>query len=295
MKISDEAFAVWCGLRNIIIKGKTEYFINYNMIAHEIFDRIVNRYEIEAIKSGYNELVNDGYIKILYNYNKTDSVVDLSQLYYDEKEFFSDLTLEEMHKIMNIDNKCNKYKLLRYFCCQLGSFNRSESMMEYKGKIGGMGLEYFEQLIPINKSTVVSFNKILEENKMLFIIRHKDFYQTKYPDGTSMIREIPNTYSRWADRKLAIQYAETLHGYKYFTYKKNKQTQVANSKRSLGQKLHYFKDYKVQYDDETLKELYKYAKDKNDMLKREYEENQEKGYKPAEPEYIDLSIFADVC
>lgn len=295
MKISDEAFAVWCGLRNIITKEKTEYFINYNMIAHEIFNRVTNRREMNSIKCGYDELVNNGYVKILYSYSKTDSVVDLSKLYYDGNEFFSDLTLEEMHKIMNINEKCDKYKLLRYFCCQIGTFNRSESMKEYKGKIGGMGSEYFEQLIPISHATVVSFNKILEENELLFIIRHKDFYQTKYPDGSSMIREIPNTYSRWCDRKLAIQYAETLHGYKYFTYKKNKQTQAANSKRSLGQKLHYFKDYKVQYDSETLKELYEYAKDKNDTLKREYEEEQEKGYKPAEPDYIDLSIFADVC
>lgn len=40
MELSDEAFTVWCGLRNIMQKDVTEYFVTYNMIAYSIFKRI---------------------------------------------------------------------------------------------------------------------------------------------------------------------------------------------------------------------------------------------------------------
>ena len=291
IQISDEAFVVWCALRSIMEKDETEYFVNHNVLAWRIFNRVGNRTELESIKAGFNELVNLGYVKILFNCNKSDHIVDLSSLYYSGNEFFATITLEEMHKIMNIEGRHDKYKLLRYFTCQVGSFNQSDSMMDYKGKIGGLSLEYFESLMPINKSTVISFNRILEENHILFVIRHKDFYQTKYSDGSSNLREIPNTYSRWRDRKLAEQFAESLHGYKYEDYKKNVQTVEANSRRSLGQKLHYYIDYGVEYSAEELKELREYAAAKNAYLKKDYEENIERGHHPEVPDYIDLSIF----
>lgn len=291
MQISDEAFVVWCALRSIMEKDETEYFVNHNVLAWRIFNRTGNRTELETIKAGFNELVNLGYVKILFNCNKSDHVVDLSALYYNRDEFFATITLEEMHKIMNIEGRHDKYKLLRYFTCQIGSFNQSDSMMDYKGKIGSLSLEYFESLMPINKSTVISFNRILEENHILFIIRHKDFYQTKYSDGSSNLREIPNTYSRWCDRKLAEQFAENLHGYEYMEYKKNVQTDEANHRRSLGQKLHYYMDYNVEYSDEELQELREYAAAKNSYMEREYKEEIARGNHPPVPDYIDMDIF----
>lgn len=222
---------------------------------------------------------------------KTEHMTDLSALYFDGKEFFSDITLEEMHQIMNIDGKYDKYKLLRYFACQVGSFNRSESMGEYKGKIGGMALEYFERLIPINKSTVITFNRLLEENHLLFVIRHKDFYQGYNSSGNSTVKEIPNTYSRWKDRELAKKFVEELHGYKYYENMKNVRTNAANQKRSLGQKLYCLITYGTKYDDNTLEELRNYAEEKNDRLKREYNDELDKGYTPEEPNYIDISVF----
>lgn len=291
MNISDEAFAVWCGLRSIMGKDEAEYFVTYNRIACVLFNRAPNRTELNSVKSGFNELINHKYIKIIYSCNKTEHMTDLSALYFDGKEFFSDITLEEMHQIMNINGKYDKYKLLRYFACQVGSFNRSENMGEYKGKIGGMALEYFERLIPINKSTVITFNRLLEENHLLFVIRHKDFYQGYNSSGNSIVKEIPNTYSRWKDRELAKKFAEELHGYKYYENMKNVRTNAANQKRSLGQKLYCLITYGTKYDDNTLEELRNYAEEKNDRLKREYNDELDKGYTPEEPNYIDMSVF----
>ena len=184
--------------------------------------------------------------------------------------------------------------MLRYFCCQIGSFNRSDDMYKYKGKIGGMSMEHFEKLIPINKSTVIVFNKVLMENELLFVIRHKDFFQGFTYDGNSTIREIPNTYSRWDDRSLAIEFAENIHGYKYHIKDKNKRTDVANKNRSLGQKLNNYIYNHVEYDDATISEMREYAEKKNTRLKEKYEDEVSKGYHPEEPVYIDMTVFGAV-
>lgn len=294
MNLSDNAFSVWCGLRNIMHKDQYEYFITYNMIAYSVFKHHPTRKEYEAIKNGFLELVENKYVTVLDDFSKNELLVDLSNLYYNGDEYFSDLSEEEMHQIMNIPGNHNKHKLLRYFTCQVGSFNRSNNMGRYKGKIGGMSLENFEEMIPITKPTIASFNHILEENELLFVIRHKDFYQYKSADGENEIREIPNTYSRWKDRKLAQEFAEEQHGYKYEVTKKGVRTDAANKNRSLGQKLNNYIYNHTEYDDATIAEMREYAEKKNARLKEKYEDDVSKGYHPEEPVYIDMTVFGAV-
>ena len=290
--LTDEAFVVWCGLRNIMQMDVMEYFVSYNMLAYSIFGRVPNRYELTAIKNGLNELIDKGAIRVVDTYSKSEMVLDLCNLYYKKEDgFFSDLYCEEMHKIMNLNGNFDRYKLLRYFTCQIGTFNRSENMGKYKGKIGGMGLDYFLNLIPITKPTLVSFNKILEENELLFVIRHNDFFQGITFNGNSELREIPNTYSRWSDRELAKEYAENIHGYKYNEDIKDKKSQKANQNRSMGLKLHYLITQKKEYSEDEIKEIYAYVLEKNKRLKKEYDYNIQKGYHPDEPDYIDTLIF----
>jgi len=65
--ISDEAFTVWCGLRNLMQKNTTEYFISFNMIAYSVFGRVPNRYELAAMKQGYEELIELGFLRLNNN------------------------------------------------------------------------------------------------------------------------------------------------------------------------------------------------------------------------------------
>ena len=279
LEISDEAFTVWCGLRNIMQRDTTEYFVSLNMIAYSVFNRVPSRYESAAIKQGYEELLQNGYIKELTEYSKTEHLLDLSQLYYKKDQgYFADLRIEEMHRIMNLEcGRHSKYKLLRYFTCQIGSFNRGDVSDLYKGKIGGMGLDYFCKLMPITKPTVIAFNKILMENKLLYVISHDDFI--KYDNGYSEIRQIPNTYSRWEDKGVAER-----HSSYYTGYKENKREQeyaeTANERRALGQKLKHFLAGK-EYDLETVQKLYDYAVNKNNYLEAD--------------ELIPLDSFDEYC
>lgn len=205
-KISDYAFCVWCSLRNIVQKSKKKYFISYNMIAYSLFNRIPDRYELEAVKKGFSELVEKEYIKLLLTFNKSEYIVELSKIYFTpRKKYFADLRKTEMQQIMNIDiGKQNKYKLLRYYTCMIGTFNRSNNISaKYRGKIGGMGLDYFSNLIAITKPTVISYNSILEKNELLFILKHN-----KYTSVNGKVKEISNTYSRWKDKNLVKDFIE---------------------------------------------------------------------------------------
>ena len=293
--LSDEAFTVWCGLRNIMQKDVIEYFISFNMIAYSVFNRVPTRYELDAIKKGYTELVCKEYIKVVTSFaSKTEFIVDLSDLYFAGQEYFSDLSMEEMHKIMNLDSgRQSKYKLLRYFACQVSTFNRSIDMDEkYRGKIGGMGLDTFVEMLGYSKVSILAYNDILSENKLLFVHNHGDFYTGTNAKGQNILREIPNTYARYSDMELALSYVGDKHGYKFYKTDNIVRSANANKKRALGQKLKNFMNGK-EYDVETIKELYVYVEEKNDALKANYQDQINKGYTTEEPDYIDINIFND--
>ena len=257
--LSDEAFTVWCGLRNIMQKNTKEYFVSFNLIAHSVFNRVPNRYELSAMKEGYEELRDMGYIKELAEFSKTEHLVDLSQLYYTKEQgYFSGLREDEMHTIMNIKCPHSRYKMLRYFTCMVGTFNQN---YPYAGKISGVPLECFCDMIPISKPTLIVFNEVLMKHKLLHVISHDDFFQ--YDNGYSELRQIPNTYSRWEDKDFAIQIDDGINGYKKLNEKHI--GTISNEKRSLGQKLKHFLAGK-EYDLETVQKLYDYAVEKNVYL-----------------------------
>lgn len=293
-ELSDEAFVVWCGLRNIMQLNIMEYFVSYDMIAYSVFNRVPTRYELDAIKKGYMELVEKEFIiqKEVFA-SKTGFIVDLTALYFEVgQEYFVDLTDEEMHQIVNIDNK-SKYKLLRYFACQVGTFNRSDTVQdEYKGKIGGMGLDCFVEMLGYSKVSLITYNDILSKNRLLFVHNHGDFIQGKNSAGQSVLREIPNTYARYSDKELALTFLRNVHGWKFHNTDRIIRTANANQKRALGQKLKNFKAGK-EYDTETIKALYYYAEEKNEKEMAYHNAMVKNDYKNHEPDLIDMSIFDD--
>lgn len=293
--LSDNAFAVWCALRSIIQMNISEYFISYNLISNALYGRVPERKEQIVIKKGYDELKRKGFIKEVCVYTKKEFKADLSKLYFNNSnEYFSDLTDKEMRKIMNIQTTVSNCKLLRYFTCMIGTFNRSDSIEDiYRGKIGGMSLEHFNDLIGISKKTASDYNKILEDNKLLFVIRHKDFLQSVNSKGQSQLREIPNTYSRWCDKALAKQFAENTHGYIYFHQQKDIKSTKANEKRGLAQKYNAFCKGK-EYDIETIKAMYEYCKTWNENQLAYHNKQISLGY-DHELKEKDLSVFHNYC
>ena len=294
--LSNEAFAVWCALRNIMQKDIEEYYISYYSIFYALYGtRQSTRPGMEMVKKGYKELRDLGYVDEVLSYSTSDFVVNLSNLYYDKtKGYFSDLTNDEMQKIMNLNNigKINNCKLLRYFTCMIGTFNRGNDIPNsYRGKIGGTPLDRFAEMLDISRKTATVYNSILEENKLLYVFRHKDFISGVNSKGQSELREMPNTYSRWRDRNLADSYSSIHHGYKYFKEQKEVKSVKANENRGLAQKYNYFCNGK-QYDIQTISDMYNYCIAWN-AARQAYKEDQlKKGYKY---EYTpkDTDVFND--
>lgn len=291
--LSDEAFVVWCGLRNIMVfESITEYFVSYNLIADLLFRRVPTRSEVTMIKKGLGELIEKEYIIVIYKYNSTDFRANLSKLYFNHDEYFANLTDDEMRKIMNIPTSktSTNCKLLRYFSCMIGTFNFGNTIeIEYRGKIGGMSLDTFPEMLDITKPTISEYNNILEVNKLLFVIRHKDFLQGTNAKGQSVLREIPNTYSRYCDKELAIKFAEEKHGYKYYKHMKDIKTQKSNEKRRLAQKYIRLCDGK-KYDEKTINEIKSYCIEFNRNAEIQHNEMIAKGYKHI-LRLKDMSVF----
>ena len=87
--LSDNAFVVWCALRSIMQKNVSEYLISYVNISDALYGRVPERKELISIKKGYEELKNKDFIKEICAYTKRDFKVDLSALYFKQRnEYF---------------------------------------------------------------------------------------------------------------------------------------------------------------------------------------------------------------
>lgn len=254
-QISDEAFAVWCALRSYMQKDTTEYFISVNMLAYTLFQRVPVRRESEALRRGLQELIRHGYAKIIDTYGKSEWSMDLSALYFEAKDgYFSDITYSEVKQIMSLTlGNLSKYRLLRYYSYMVGSFNRSKTLPEkFRGKVGGLSMDYFAQVLGMSLTTISKYNEVLEREKLLYIVRN-DYVKSINESGKTEIRELPNTYSRYKDKEIADSYT--------CASKITQEKQIsANNKRSLAAKYNALRSGK-EYDIETITEIYKYCKD----------------------------------
>lgn len=282
---SDNAFMVWCGLRCIMTKDKYEYFVNTKMLYYEIFGNVEqDRYKMPWIKSGLEELIKNGAVKVLRQFDTTNMIVDLTELYRErgDNSYFVGISQEEIRKVINLQcNNTDIRKLLRYYTMLVGRFNRSKNFPEkYKGKVGGFPITVFSSKLQCTEKTILRYNTILEDNSMIAIHRDLDFYNGTDSTGVSTLRQIPNAYSRFEDSDLLAEYVGTKKGgYKdYINNSRNKEL-TSNHNRSLGQKFRYFCGGKV-YDKQTICDIYMWAVNKNKL-------NENK----LDMERIDLSVF----
>lgn len=293
LNIIDEGLCIIASLKNILNQHEQNYFVSYDMIGFYMFGRKPEKRELTNIKCGFDNLKNNDIIVVKEELSSNMFCCDLSKLNYESGEYYSNIEYDELFAIMNIASNISKYKLFRYYSFLVGSFNRSNTISDkYKGKIGGIPLDVMSETLNISKKSIINYNNILEDNKLLFIVRHKDFYQNKDNNGKSTLQEIQNTYSRYRDRNLASEYSSAIYGYKYIMQDKGIKTKEANNKRGLAQKFNAFCKGKV-YDEETIKSLYVYCYEYNEVKEKEYKEEIAKGYSPVQPGYKDMSVFDD--
>lgn len=211
LELSDVEFAVYIALKSIYTSVRNTQFVSYNMIAFELFGH--SNYTNTAhqhITNALNSLIKRGLVYVVKRLSKTEFELDLSKLFFDFEtggEYYTVIKRDEVHKIMNINNKMDKFKLLRYFTTCLRTLYRTQGADIKKGIVGFMPQEYLCELMGISFDTnfklILQYNKVLEENKIMYIYHHKNMRRTV----KGQIHSLPNHYGRYEDMNEIIKYA----------------------------------------------------------------------------------------
>ena len=255
--LTDYAFTIIAALQPFS-NNRNDILLTAEYISYLVFGRDATRKELYIIKAGLEELIESEIIKVNKKINKSQYVCDINNLYFSQgTEFFVTIEYEELHKLMNIETKSDKFKLFRYFCSIVGHFNFSDSIdKKYKGKVCGYALDVFNELIP--KRTAIRYNEILEENKLIYIHRSDDIL---YHTDVNEFKRIINTYGRYEDKELVEEFAaiyENSYGWKHTKERRKSEATEANRNRALGQMYKNYNNGK-EYDEETVNEILQWA------------------------------------
>ncbi|MCQ2770959.1 MAG: hypothetical protein MJ236_04085 [Clostridia bacterium] len=109
---------------------------------------------------------------------KTDQFVATSQ--------FAQISYVAMRKIMTSEYR-NKAQAFRYYCILMGSRN---------GVASNMKLSYFAEAMEVSEKTIMTYNKLLEDLKIIYVIRGNEL---KNGEDGGIFRD-NNIYCAYEDR-----------------------------------------------------------------------------------------------
>lgn len=243
----------------------------------------------DYIKCGIRELVDNNVIRKIEEFSK-HYILDCQNLWIDSLQGnFTKIYFEEIQTIFSVKS-INQFSLLRYFIFLIGTLSGKITVYlengEYKNcVVGNFTIEYLSHLSGLGKRTVIEYNKILEDNHLLYIYRQKDFI---FEEDNS-IRQLPNVYGRYCDSEYVDNFAINQQQYKdSYKYRKNNH-EIANTKRKLAQMyLQLIKGKGEKYTEREIADIYNYVLEENKKYKRMYEKNKYEDYLD---KIRDVSIF----
>lgn len=251
-------------LRCIYNQNKDYYYINPSMLCFELYGNgSYTRYTKESIMDGLIALEMMGLIKTIEEISKTEAVYDLSDLFIDD--YYVILDVDEIHSICNLNEKVDKFGVLRYFACMVGTIDYNSHIYIGSGSdcksvsnfVGYMPQEYLSSLCGIPTTSIINYNRILEDNNLIYIYRHNS-YRTE--DG--VLRSINNHYGRIENAEYIIQFAE-----QYEDVTGNEKTvqakKDANYRRSMAQKYRALCNGK-EYSEMEIEEIKEYVSKNNE-------------------------------
>lgn len=307
LQYTDADVATYAALKSLHINSRETQVVTYNMLAYELFgNKNCTRTMLDAIKVSFNKIVEYGLISVTEELSKTEFVVDMSKLYFNFKEdgtYYTVVKDNEIHTIMNLDNRMDKFKLLRYFIAVMSTVNKKYGVyyeQEYKNNfVTEMSQEYLCSLMGINYKSnfklIQQYNDVLEEEKIMYIYRHDEMKRDKV---TGQIKSFTNCYGRYEDKNWIIAFAvsqEKYHG----VNEEIVQSDKANNKRRLAAKYNNlcfdFGRYTKQYTDKELIEIYNYVHHENDLIEKEIADSTGVNYiEGLEKKLRDEDIFDDI-
>ena len=277
LKLSDSEISVYIALRSIYQSSKEKQYVSYNMIAYELHGtRDFKRAVFNQIKVAFNILIEKGYVTVVEQLSTTEFILDMKKIYIDTNEndtYYTVIYDNEVHSILNLNTKADKLKILRYYVICLRSICRTQGIyqdcyIEKTNFVGFMTQEYLSSQTGIHINNILSYNKILMENHILYVHKHNEMMRNELGE----FRSFPNHYGRYSDKDDIITFS--------YAYLKSQginnnivQSEKANHKRSISAKYNNlcrdFDRYINIYSDEELIEIYEQIHHDNELIENE--------------------------
>lgn len=216
LSLDNYDIAVYVALRNLYDAQMDLQVITFNMTAYTLHgNKNYTKYTVNHLKTACGKLESVGLIKKIDSYSTNEFIIDMSNLRFEQNTkkgiFYTVVTLEEVHRIMNIDTKKDNFAILRYFiilissiCHDKGTYDHSIGCNEHTDFVGFMTLDTLAEWCGTIKAHIIEYNSILEAEKMVYIYRHN---QNKKDKQTGQIMSFSNHYGRYEDKEWIIQFA----------------------------------------------------------------------------------------
>lgn len=277
-EISSCATAVYCILQKLSIhSGLHIQCITYQTLTYYLTGEIPDRRNVVYghIQSGLEELFKNGYVKIVKNQQK-HFVLDCSGLKLDtDSGNFSSISFEEVQKIFQTKG-INNYCLLRYFILLMGSLVAKISVTlpngnSKSGIISNLPISYFAKQMDVSTKTIMDYNKVLENAKLIYVYRQNDFIL----DKNNSLKTLPNIYGRYEDKEYIDTFAHNQRQYNKSYRHTDENYNNANQKRRLAQMYqHICKGKHADYSKDEIILVYNYVLSENKKYEELYDKTQ---------------------
>lgn len=235
----------------------------YSLVGDMDYEKVLT----DTLIRGIAELSGGNYITIRKDLSTKASyeyVLDLSNIYLDtDKDKFIIVSPNEVYKIMTCKEIMKKkISMLKYFIALVSTFDWS-----LDSKIGHMSQQYIAEQADNSTRTCQRYNEILEEMQMIYVYKSND----KVRVGDKL-KQIKNCYSRYEDMRICEMYAsnyEDMYGTQHKIVQSKKNKSQADHNRRLGAIYNQICMGNTDYDEETIKEVYKYIVNKNKALQED--------------------------
>lgn len=280
--ISDNGIMVYCYLKAIQRADINYYAFSVDVMNYFFTHSFaIDTRDKKKYVDGLNDLEKHGLIRKI-NEKRFNFEYDLQPIFFDptktnkeNKLWFTVIYSDELNAIMQIDDKKfsgSKIKLIRYFVNVVSTFMNGAKWTydlpdgsRTDGVIGFSSIETLANISNINKDTVVTYNKVLEKAKILYIYRAKDLMLIN-----NELTGITNTYGRYKYKKFVIGEGEehkAEYGYDKFTDNIKHKTKKTTERKSLGAKYFNLVSGNKMYDEKTIIDIYRYAVEYNRIHK----------------------------
>ena len=315
-KITSEGFCVYVALKYILDEKKNierelqvEY-VDVNRICLILYGNMnFNRYFSQNVAEGINNLLEKKVIN-LKQHCKNGYILNMKELEFHVKtkdsdvgNYYIQISDALIHKVMSIKTKSNKFNLLKYLCCMISTFFHGESIdYNIKNKVGMMNIDYLSEISGVSAKQLINktngYNKILEENKIIYIYRSNDYRENEFGG----YQNFNNVYGLYENLDVIKKYGISLERSYGVLHKENKHIKEKDKTRGLNHRMarrisHLLSDGYYsgkQYSQEEIIDMYEWALNKYEKDKEEAKYKNIEFHIKYDPEKIKEFIVIDI-